>query len=107
MIYIDSSSTNIAIPCNITKGTTQYTLVLKNGITNTEYEYDVTDSMVSSLYYLFPITLDIENGEYTYFLYAGDNELVATGLLQFGKIEEPTVEKKYYTRQRTIKIYNR
>lgn len=106
MIYIDKTSTNITIPCNTSKVSNEYTLFL-HGINNIEYEYTVTDEMVSSLYYYFAITLDIEEGEYNYQLISNGN-VVTSGLLQYGlKNSEPTVTKKYYQRERIIKIYNR
>ena len=107
MIYLDKNSTNITIPCNTSKVYDQYTLLLVHGVTNTEYEFTLTDVTMSSLYYLFETTLDILNGEYNYTLLDSENRKVSSGLLQFGKIEEVAVEKKYYNRERIIKLYNR
>lgn len=108
MIYINSSSTNISIPCNTSKVFTQYTLTLRHRIAKVEYEYEVEDTMVSSLYYLFEQTFDIEVGEYDYILTDENGKTVASGLLQYGtQSEEPDVEKIYYQRERIIKIYNR
>lgn len=77
-------------------------------MSGTEYEYTVMDLMVSKLYYYFEQTFtDLLVGEYDYLL-INNNKTLATGLLQYGKEDEvPTVTKKYYQRQRTIKIYQR
>lgn len=107
MIYLDKNSTSITIPCNTSKVFNEYTLILVHGVTNTKYTYTLTDVAVSSLYYLFEETLDIEKGEYNYTLLDSDDKKVSLGLLQFGKIEEEKVTKKFYNRERIIKIYNR
>ena len=106
MLYIDKNTDNILIPCNSSKSSTEYTLLIK-GMNNVEYEYDVVDAMTSSLYYSFAISIDIPSGEYNYQLFNGD-EIVASGLLQYGLIDsEPYVEKKYYQRNLIRKYYNR
>lgn len=106
MLYIDKNTDNILIPCNISKGSTEYTLLIK-GLSNVEYEYDVVDAMTSSLYYNFTVSIDIPSGEYKYQLFNGDN-VVASGLLQYGLNDsEPSVEKKYYQRNLIRKYYNK
>lgn len=108
MIYIDQNTTNITIPCNTSKVSVEYTLVLKHRMSGTEYEYTVTDLMISKLYYYFEQSFqDLLVGEYDLKLLSNDKK-VASGLLQYETINTaPTSQKKYYQRERTIKIYQR
>lgn len=97
------------IPCNNAKENDQYTLVLVNGMTNDKQERSVTDVANSSLYYLFDVTfhLYLKKGTYNYQLLDNERNLVSSGLLQYEEMEEETVIKVYYNRERIIKIYNR
>lgn len=61
-------------------------LILKNNVDKSEFEFTVTDTENSTMFYEFSISLEsnMSEGEYTYFLYDTDNKLVAEGLCQIG-----------------------
>ncbi len=64
MIYLKDE--NIIIPniCGIYSD--EYTLVLKNNVTNEEFEYTVQDESVNNFYYSFNIdTSNLPDNEYT------------------------------------------
>lgn len=63
------------------------TLKFVNNVSKKEYEYSVTDLNDSKLYYHFEnFVLDdgMDDGEYNYFLFDNDDNLVAQGLVQIG-----------------------
>lgn len=73
-------------------------LKLVNNLSKVVYNIDnLVDNGTSSLHYTLNITLpsNIEEGEYTYWLYDGNNE-VATGLAQVGNY---VPQKTSYTAQ--------
>ena len=109
MLYIDKNTINISIACNQPKGGSYYTLVLK-GMTNIEYQYELTDTMQSSLYYVFELAepIEIPTGTYNYRLIS-DDKLVNQGLLQYGEAEDPEAEPttKYYQREINRLYYNK
>ena len=104
MIYINNDTNTLVIPCNRGKTIdTKFTLYLI-GMSNVEYEYALTDSQSSSLYYSFPIDgWDIPVGQYNYELYQNE-VLMASGLLQFGSFDDEPEQKIFYNRQ-IIKIF--
>ena len=104
MIYIDQNSDRLIIPTNRGKTIdTEFTLYLI-GMSNVEYQFALTDSQTSSLYYSFPIEgWDIPVGQYNYELYQNE-VLMASGLLQFGELKyEP--EQKIFSHRQIIKIF--
>ena len=104
MIYIDQNSDRLIIPCNRGKTGTEYSLYLI-GMSNVEYEYVLTDSQTSRLYYSFPIDgWDIPVGQYNYRLVDESNTIMASGLLQFGELKYEPEQKIFYNRQ-IIKIF--
>ena len=70
-------------------------LLLKNGITHKEFEYNVTDLNESSIYYVFNINIpdSIYDGEYEYTLKDNEGKIVATGLMRVGNYKQ---ENKQY-----------
>lgn len=97
------------IPCNTAKVNDGYTLVLVNRMTNESQEHSVTDVADSSLYYVFEIEFYqyLERGTYDYQLLDDERNILSRGLLQYEEMEEESVDKIYYDRERIIKIYNR
>lgn len=73
-----------------------------------EYTFDVEDESLSRLNYAFDIQLpeDILDGEYTYFLYSGD-EVITIGLCQIGDYERPVeTTTTYKNNEDNIIVYN-
>lgn len=65
-------------------------LKLTNNVSKKTYEYTVIDLEDSTLYYHFDnfvLEDNMEEGEYDYFLYDSEDELVAQGLVQIGTYE--------------------
>lgn len=83
------------------------TLKLVNNVSKKEYEFNVTDVGDSNMYYHFEnFTLEdeMDDGEYNYFLFDNDDNLVAQGLVQIGNyVPEHTV---YDNNKTTYKQYN-
>lgn len=69
--------------------------IIKNGITNRNFEYNVTDLNESSIYYVFNINVpeEMDDGEYTYVLKDDLDKIVATGLIRVGDFKK---ENKQY-----------
>ena len=69
-------------------------LLLKNGITHKEIEYNVTDLNESSIYYVFNINIpeSFDDGEYTYVLKDNEDKIVATGLIRVGDFKQENKE---------------
>lgn len=65
-------------------------LILKNGITHKEFEYNVADLSESSIYYTFNINLpeEMDEGEYNYVLKDDLDKIVATGLIRVGDYKQ-------------------
>ena len=61
-------------------------LLLKNGITKRNFEYNVTDLNESSIYYTFNLNIpeEMDDGEYEYTLKDNEDKIVATGLMRIG-----------------------
>lgn len=77
-------------------------LILKNNVDKKEYEFTVTDLGDSVMFYHFEniqLPNGIVDGEYSYFLYDNDNNLVAQGLAQIGDYVPSTGDQKTYTSQ--------
>ena len=70
-------------------------LLLKNGITHKEFEYNVADLNESQIYYTFNINIpeSYDDGEYTYVLKDDGDKIVATGLIRIGDYK--TENKEY------------
>ena len=70
-------------------------LLLKNGITHKEIEYNVDDLNESSIYYVFNINVpdSLDDGEYSYTLKDNEEKIVATGLMRVGDYK--TENKEY------------
>ena len=66
---------------------------------------EVEDSLVSSIFYSFEITLPdgIKDGEYTYELYENGN-MVSTGLLQIGDYKQES-GKEYNENKKGFIVY--
>lgn len=80
------------------------TLKLTNNVGKKEYEFTVSDLEDSTLYYHFDnfvLEDGMDAGEYGYFLYDNDGELVAQGLCQIGDYES---EHKVY-KEDNNKVY--
>ena len=77
-------------------------LLLKNGITHKNFEYNVDDLNESSIYYTFNINIpeSFDDGEYEYILKDDLNKTLATGLIRVGDFKQENKEydnkdKKY------------
>ena len=77
-------------------------LLLKNGITHKEFEYNVEDLNESSIYYTFNLNIsdEMDDGEYEYTLKDNEDKIVATGLIRVGDFKQENKEynnkdKKY------------
>ena len=70
-------------------------LILKNGITNKNFEYSVEDLNESSIYYTFNLNIpeEMDDGEYEYTLKDDEDKIVATGLIRVGDFKQ---ENKQY-----------
>ena len=70
-------------------------LLLKNGITNKNFEYSVEDLNESSIYYTFNLNIpeEMDDGEYEYTLKDDEDKIVATGLIRVGDFKQ---ENKQY-----------
>ena len=70
-------------------------LLLKNGITHKEFEYNVTDLNESSIFYTFNINIpdSLDDGEYEYTLKDDVDKILATGLIRVGDFKQ---ENKQY-----------
>ena len=82
-------------------------LIFINSVDKKEYEFSVTDLEDSKLYYHFnnfELPNDIDDGQYDYFLYDSEDELVAQGLVQIGTYES---DHKVYSKEpkQTYKQY--
>ena len=69
-------------------------LIIKNGITHKEFEYNVTDLNESSIFYTFNINIpdSLDDGEYTYVLKDNEDKIVATGLIRVGDFKQENKE---------------
>lgn len=69
--------------------------IIKNGITNRNFEYNVEDLNESLIYYVFNINFpeEMDDGEYDYVLKDDLDKIVATGLLRVGDYK--TENKEY------------
>lgn len=65
-------------------------IILKNGITKRNFEYNVDDLNESSIFYVFNINLpeEMDDGEYTYVLKDNEDKIVATGLIRVGDFKQ-------------------
>ena len=70
-------------------------LLLKNGITKRNFEYNVEDLNESSIFYTFNINIpeSLDDGEYNYALKDNEDKIVATGLIRVGDYK--TENKEY------------
>ena len=70
-------------------------LLLKNGITKRNFEYNVEDLNESSIFYTFNINIpeSLDDGEYNYTLKDNEDKIVATGLIRVGDYK--TENKEY------------
>ena len=65
-------------------------LIIKNGITHKNFEYNVTDLNESSIYYTFNINIpdSLDDGEYEYTLKDDVDKILATGLMRVGDYKQ-------------------
>ena len=70
-------------------------IILKNGITHKNFEYNVEDLNESSIFYTFNINIpdSFDDGEYEYTLKDNEGKIVATGLMRVGNYKQ---ENKQY-----------
>lgn len=69
-------------------------LLLKNGITHKEFEYNVDDLNESSIFYTFNINIpdSYDDGEYEYTLKDNEDKIVATGLMRIGDYKQENTQ---------------
>lgn len=69
-------------------------IILKNGITHKNFEYNVADLNESCIYYVFNINVpeDFDDGEYTYVLKDDLDKIVATGLMRVGDYKQENTQ---------------
>ena len=65
-------------------------LIIKNGITHKNFEYNVTDLNESSIYYTFNLNIpeEMDDGEYEYTLKDDGEKILATGLIRVGDYKQ-------------------
>ena len=65
-------------------------LIIKNGITHKNFEYNVTDLNESSIYYTFNLNIpeEMDDGEYEYTLKDDGEKILATGLMRVGDYKQ-------------------
>ena len=65
-------------------------LIIKNGITHKNFEYNVTDLNESSIYYTFNLNIpdSLDDGEYEYTLKDDGEKILATGLMRVGDYKQ-------------------
>lgn len=81
-----------------------YTIILKNNISQESYTYNLEEVGDSALYYHFQdLEIDIPDGEYTYTLYGESEEILGEGLCRVGNVE--TQRNIEYNNERTYKQY--
>lgn len=92
----------------LSKNRLKMQLKLKHNISNSEYNFWVTDGKSSQLFYSCDINLlsNMQDGEYTYELYENNGEFLATGLLQIGEyIQAPANE--YNGTKKNLIVYGK
>ena len=69
-------------------------IIIKNGITHKEFEYNVDDLNESNIFYTFNINIpeSFDYGEYSYTLKDNEEKIVATGLLRVGDYEQKNTQ---------------
>lgn len=69
-------------------------LLLKNGITKRNFEYNVYDLNESLIYYTFNINIpeSYDDGEYEYTLKDDLDKIVATGLMRVGDFKQENTQ---------------
>ena len=82
-------------------------IILKNGITHKNFEYNVEDLNESSIYYTFNINIpeSFDDGEYEYTLKDNENKIVATGLIRVGDYK--TENKEYNNKDKKYIQYGK
>lgn len=70
---------------------------IENNVTKRRYEFNVEDIGDSTLYYHFNMSLEnnVDDGEYTYWLYDSNARLVAQGVAQVGDYVAPSGSTTY------------
>lgn len=74
-------------------------LILKNNVDKNEYIFNVSDIGDSEMFYHFEnvqLQSGMVDGEYGYFLYDSNDNLVAQGLCQIGNYVPTTGDQKTY-----------
>lgn len=83
MIYLDSSI--ITIPNILAIDSSEYTLAIRNNITNVIYLYNTENVSENELYYQFNIDTSVfDNNEYTIVLYDDSSQCLGKYLAQKG-----------------------
>ena len=69
-------------------------IILKNGITHKQFEYNVEDLNESSIFYTFNINIpeEMDDGEYDYTLKDDLNKILATGLIRVGDFKQENTQ---------------
>ena len=106
MVYIDKNSEeHIVISRTSPSVSRQFDLKLINNLTNEMIEYpNVISASKNDLLYCFIVnTLELIDGEYTYFVFQKGRNL-DTGLLRVGEIDE--IKPIAYQKDENIIVYN-
>lgn len=69
-------------------------ILLKNGITKRNFEYNVADLNESCIYYVFNLNIpeEMDDGEYTYTLKDDGDKILATGLMRIGDYKQENTQ---------------
>lgn len=102
MIYFDKNLQKLTIPITFNKNITK--IVIKNQAKSYEFsDFIVNNDKKNYFVIRFVSEISIEEGQYEYSLYSGD-EVFDTGILQFGEFNRENTE--YNIDKQTI-IYER
>ena len=80
-------------------------LIIKNGITHKNFEYNVADLNESQIYYTFNLNIpeEMDDGEYEYTLKDNEDKILATGLMRIGDYK--TENKEYNNKDKKYVQY--
>lgn len=81
-----------------------YDLIIINRGSNKKYEYNKTDlHRTPYRFYSFELEFsDVQSGEYEYFIYDTEKNMVSSGVMRIGELEK---SKEYYNKKINYEFY--
>lgn len=102
MIYFDKNLQKLTIPITFNKNITK--IVIKNQAKSYEFSDFIVNYDKKNYFVIrFVSEISIEEGQYEYSLYSGD-EVFDTGILQFGEFKRENTE---YDIEKNVIVYER